>query len=79
MKNIKKDTVIRTVILIIALVNTLLNACGKNTLPFTDDEVSAVISAMFTFVVSIVAVTFASNKLMRIVPETMSPTVSNSK
>lgn len=55
MKNVKKDTIIRTVILIIALINTLLNACGKNTLPFTDDEVSAVISAMFTFVASIVA------------------------
>lgn len=55
MKNVKKDTIIRTVILVIALVNTLLNACGKNTLPFTDDEVSAVISAMFTFVASIVA------------------------
>lgn len=55
MKNVKKDTIIRTVILIIALVNTLLNAFGKNTLPFTDDEVSAVISAMFTFVASIVA------------------------
>ena len=55
MKNVKKDTIIRTVILIIALINTLLNACGKNTLPFTDDEVSAVISATFTFVASIVA------------------------
>ena len=54
MKNVKKDTIIRTVILI-ALINTLLNACGKNTLPFTDDEVSAVISAIFTFVASIVA------------------------
>lgn len=53
MKNVKKDTIIRTVILVIALINTLLNACGKNTLPFTDDEVSAVISAMFTFVASI--------------------------
>lgn len=55
MKNVKKDTIIRTVILVIALINTLLNACGKNTLPFTDDEVSAVISAMFTFVASIMA------------------------
>lgn len=55
MKNVKKDTIIRTVILIIALINTLLNAFGKNTLPFTDDEVSAVISAMFTFAASIMA------------------------
>lgn len=55
MKNVKKDTIIRTVILVIALINTLLNACGKNTLPFTDDEVSAVISAMFTFAASIMA------------------------
>lgn len=55
MKNVKKDTIIRTVILVIALINTLLNACGKNTLQFTDDEVSAVISAMFTFAASIMA------------------------
>ena len=55
MKNVKKDTIIRTVILAFALINTFLNAFGKNTLPFTDDEVSAVISAMFTFVASITA------------------------
>ncbi len=52
---VKKDTIIRTVILVIALVNTVLNACGKNTLPFTDEEASTFISAMFTAVASIVA------------------------
>lgn len=51
----KKDTIIRTVILVIALVNTMLNACGKNTLPFTDEEVSTFVSAMITTCVSVVA------------------------
>lgn len=51
----KKDTIIRTVILIIALANTLLNACGKNTLPFTDEEVSTFISAIVTVAASVVA------------------------
>ena len=50
----KKDTIIRTVVLVIALVNTMLNACGKNTLPFTDEEVSTMVSAMITTCVSVV-------------------------
>lgn len=53
--NIKKDTIIRTVVLAVALINMLLNAFGKNTLPFTSDEASAVISGIFTFVASMVA------------------------
>ena len=52
---ISKETIIRTVLLIAALVNMALNAFGKNTLPFTDDEVSEIISVVFMAVTSIAA------------------------
>lgn len=52
---ISKETIIRTVLLIVALVNMALNAFGKNTLPFTDDEISEIISVVFMAVTSITA------------------------
>lgn len=52
---ISKETIIRTVLLIAALVNMALNAFGKNTLPFTDDEISEIISVVFMAVTSIAA------------------------
>lgn len=52
---ISKETIIRTVLLIAALVNMVLNAFGKNTLPFTDDEISEIISVVFMAVTSIAA------------------------
>ncbi len=52
---ISKETIIRTVLLIVALVNMALNAFGKNTLPFTDDEISEIISVVFMAVTSIAA------------------------
>ena len=36
---VSKETIARTVVLFVALLNTVLNACGKNPLPFSDDEV----------------------------------------
>ena len=44
----KKDTVIRTVILIIALINNALLIFGKNPLPIQNDTVVAVVSFLFT-------------------------------
>lgn len=52
---ISKETIIRTVLLAVALVNMALNAFGKNTLPFTDDEISEIISVAFMAVTSIAA------------------------
>lgn len=52
---ISKETIIRTILLIVALVNMALNAFGKNTLPFTDDEISEIISVVFMAVTSIAA------------------------
>ena len=52
---IKKDTIIRTALLLAALINLILNAFGKNALPFTDDEISEAISVVFAVITSIVA------------------------
>ena len=52
---ISKETIIRTVLLAVALINMTLNVLGKNTLPFTNDEISEIISIGFTAVTSIIA------------------------
>ena len=44
----KTDTVIRTVILALALLNQILLALGKNPLPFSEEGVYQVLSALFT-------------------------------
>ncbi len=44
----KTDTIIRTVILALALINQVLLALGKNPLPFSEDGVYQVLSALFT-------------------------------
>ncbi len=53
--NISAGTIARTIVLIVALVNTLLTAFGKNPLPFSDEEVYAGVSAVITVIVSLVA------------------------
>lgn len=50
---IKKDTVIRTAILLLAIINQLLTAKGKCPLPIDDQELSELVSSIFTSVVSI--------------------------
>lgn len=49
-----KETVIRTVVLIIALINQVLTAIGKNPLPFSNEEVFEGISVLITVCVSVV-------------------------
>ncbi len=48
MKNISKDTIIRTLILIVALANQVLAVFGKETLPFSDDMIYQVVSLVAT-------------------------------
>lgn len=52
---ITKETIIRTVLLAAALINLVLNAMGKNTLPFTNEEISEAISVVFAVATSIIA------------------------
>lgn len=55
MKNVSKDTIIRTVVLAAALLNTVLNALGKNPLPFSEDELYEGLSALLTAAAALAA------------------------
>lgn len=50
----KKDTILRTIVLLFALVNQLLTATGRNPLPFSEDEVYQTLSAVITAGVAVV-------------------------
>lgn len=50
---IKAETWVRTAVLILALLNTLLSAWGKNPLPFSEEESYQAISAAVTAAVSL--------------------------
>lgn len=52
---VSTGTIIRTVVLVIALVNQILTACGINPLPFSDDEIYSGVSAVVTVIAAIVA------------------------
>ncbi len=52
---IQKGTVIRTVLLLLALINQVLTVCGLSPLPFEDELVSELISLLFTAAAAIVA------------------------
>lgn len=53
MKNVSKKTIIRTVLMLVALVNLILNLTGKKTLPFTDDEISMGVAAVLDAIATI--------------------------
>jgi SPP1 family holin len=50
---VSNETIIRTVLLVLSLINSILTALNKNPLPFSEDEAYAVISTIVTAVVSI--------------------------
>lgn len=51
----KPDTIIRTIALVIALVNQILTACGKGIIPIEEETVNQLISAGFTVATALVA------------------------
>ena len=53
MKNVSKETVIRTTILVLALVNQVLTAMGKSMLPISDEQITEVISVVCTIGASV--------------------------
>lgn len=55
MKNVKSDTIARTVWLLLALTNQILAIAGKEVLPFTQEEVYQFFSLSFTIITSVVA------------------------
>lgn len=48
MKKVEKETIVRTVVLIIALLNNILTMSGYNPLPFSDEEVYTAATAALT-------------------------------
>ena len=51
--NVKIGTIIRTVILVLALVNQALTIAGKSPLPVSDEQVTELLSMLFTVVASL--------------------------
>lgn len=49
------QTILRTVLLALALVNQILTICGKSPLPFSDEQLSEACAMLFTFITAIVA------------------------
>lgn len=47
-EGIKADTIIRTIVLAIALINQILAFAGKDTIPITEDEVYQGVTLVFT-------------------------------
>lgn len=54
MKNVKTDTIIRTIVLALALINQLLSVSGHAVLPITDDQVETLVSTGATVIVALV-------------------------
>lgn len=50
---IKLDTIIRTVVLVLALVNQILTSTGRSIIPITDEQVSEIITLGFTIGASV--------------------------
>ena len=51
--NVQKDTIIRTVILVLALVNQILAMFGYSPIPIEDEQLTEVISLSFTIAASV--------------------------
>lgn len=49
----RKDTIIRTVILVYALLNQILTITGHSILPIGEDQLTELVSVGFTIIVSI--------------------------
>ena len=50
---IKKETIIRTIVLLLALANQVLAICGKNAIPITEDEVYQLVTLLVTIASSL--------------------------
>lgn len=55
MKNIKSDTIARTIVLALALINQVLAIVGKDALPFTEDSIYQFCTLIATLVTSGIA------------------------
>ena len=53
--NITKGTLIRTILLVFALINQVLAVFGKSPIPIDDDTVTNLISTVWTVIASLIA------------------------
>ena len=52
---ITSGTIVRTLVLVLALVNQILSSTGHSIIPITDDQIDSVVSILFTVVASLIA------------------------
>lgn len=50
---IKKETIIRTIVLIIAIINNILTLLGKNPLPYESEEVEQAVTIIITVIATL--------------------------
>ena len=48
MENVNKNTIIRTVVLVVALINQIVSATGKSIIPSAEDELETLLTTCFT-------------------------------
>lgn len=48
MKKVSAETIIRTIVLLVTLINSVLTMSGKNPLPFAEDELYTALSCIAT-------------------------------
>ena len=53
--NITKGTLIRTILLVLALINQILAIFGKSPIPIDDDTITNLISTAWTVIASLIA------------------------
>ena len=53
MNNVKVSTIVRTVVLFLTLVNSILTVSGINPLPFSEDELYEIVSGIATIAASL--------------------------
>lgn len=53
--NIEAGTIVRTLILLVALVNQMLSASGHAILPIADSDIETLITTIFTIVTAVLA------------------------
>ena len=54
-KKITKGTLIRTILLVLALINQILAVFGKSPIPIDDDTATNLISTVWTVIASLIA------------------------
>lgn len=50
---IEKGTIIRTILMVVALVNTILTLTGKNPLPYSSEEIEAAVTVILQVVATL--------------------------